>query len=137
MGQERALEGLQLLVVDDDAGILDLMQYILESAGAEVVAVTSARKAIATLTASPGRFDALLADLGMPHEDGFNLIRQVRALGAEAGGQIPAVATTAYVSDRERQMAIEAGFQIHLAKPIDPVQLIQMVASLTGRVTQE
>lgn len=137
VSQLRALEGLQLLIVDDDASILDLMQCILEDAGAQVVTATSVREAIATLTASPGRYDALLADIGMPQEDGFALIRQVRSLDAAAGGQIPAAAITAFASDRERQMAIEAGFQIHMAKPIAPTQLISMVAHLTGRVTQE
>jgi two-component system, chemotaxis family, CheB/CheR fusion protein len=70
----------------------------------------------------------------MPEQDGFELIRQVRALPAEIGGKIPAAAITAYVSDRERQRAIDAGFQVHLAKPVYPAQLIQLVANLTGRV---
>jgi two-component system, chemotaxis family, CheB/CheR fusion protein len=70
----------------------------------------------------------------MPEEDGFALIRQVRSLDPQAGGQIPAAAITAYVSDRERQLAIDAGFQVHLAKPVYPDRLIQMVANLTGRV---
>lgn len=73
----------------------------------------------------------------MPDEDGLALIRQVRALDAETGGQIPSAAITAYVSDRERQMAIDAGFQIHMAKPVDPNQLIWVVANLTGRVKEE
>ncbi len=79
----------------------------------------------------------LLADIGMPEEDGFSLIRQVRALDASAGGQIPAVAITAYVSDQEWQMAIDAGFQMHVAKPIDLTQLVLIIANLTGRVTDE
>ena len=72
----------------------------------------------------------------MPEEDGLALIRQVRAMDAEAGGRIPAVAITAYVSDRERQMSIDAGFQIHMTKPVDQTQLIRVVANLTGRVTE-
>jgi two-component system, chemotaxis family, CheB/CheR fusion protein len=128
------LAGLQLLVVDDEMDILDLMKYILETAGADVTMTNSAKEAIAALRASEGKYDALLADIGMPEEDGFELIRQVRALAAEIGGQIPAAAITAYVSDRERQHAIDAGFQVHLAKPVYPAQLIQMVANLTGRV---
>jgi two-component system, chemotaxis family, CheB/CheR fusion protein len=129
-----SLAGLRILVVDDESDILDLMKYILENVGAEVTTANSARDAIADLKASQGKYDALLADIGMPEEDGFTLIRQVRALAAKIGGQIPAAAITAYVSDRERQLAIDAGFQIHLAKPIDPTQLIQMVAHLTERV---
>jgi two-component system CheB/CheR fusion protein len=91
------------------------------------------REAIATLTSEPSRYDVLLADIGMPGEDGFSLIQQVRALDAATGGQIPAAAITAYVSEREQQQAFDAGFQMHMAKPINPTQLIQMVASLSGR----
>jgi two-component system, chemotaxis family, CheB/CheR fusion protein len=130
-----SLTGLSLLAVDDEMNILELMKYILEDAGASVTIVTSARDAMAALVASPGKYDALLADIGMPEEDGLMLIRQVRALAAEVGGQIPAVAITAYVSDRDRQLALDAGFQMHLAKPAAPEQLIQMVRNLTGRVT--
>jgi two-component system, chemotaxis family, CheB/CheR fusion protein len=128
-----SLTGLQILAVDDEMDILDLVKYILETAGAKVTIVCSAREAIAALRASEGKYDALLADIGMPQEDGFALIHQVRALAAEIGGQIPAAAITAYVSDKERQRAIDDGFQVHLTKPIYPTQLIQMVANLTGR----
>jgi two-component system CheB/CheR fusion protein len=135
MSQEvPSLKGLHILAVDDDVDSLDLMRWTLEDAGAEVIVVASVREAIAALMASPSRYDVLLADIGMPDEDGLSLIRQVRALDAEAGGQIPAVAITAYVSDRERQLAIDAGFQMHLAKPVDATQLSRVVANLTGRV---
>ena len=130
-----SLAGLQVLTVDDEPDILDLMKYILETAGAEVTTKSSTKEAIAALRASEGKYDALLADIGMPEEDGFELIRQVRGLrSCKLGGQIPAAAITAYVSDRERQQAIDAGFQVHLAKPVYPAQLIEMVANLTGRV---
>jgi len=135
--EEASLYGLDILVVDDDADILDLMKYILEDKGAEVVVVTSVREAIAALIAEPSRYNVVCADIGMADEDGFSLIRQVRAMGTEAGGQIPAVAITAYASDRERQQAMDAGFQMHMAKPVDPTQLIRAVANLTGRITQE
>ncbi|MBD1834448.1 PAS domain-containing protein [Cyanobacteria bacterium FACHB-472] len=131
-----SLAGLSILAVDDDMNSLDLIRWTLEDVGAQVVVVTSVREAIAVM-ASPGRYDVLLADIGMPDEDGFSLIRQVRALSPDAGGQIPAVAITAYVSDRERQWAIDAGFQMHLAKPVDLTQLIRVIASLVGRVTEE
>lgn len=131
------LAGLRILAVDDEVDSLDLMKYILEAVGAEVVTVTSVREAIEALTESPGRYDALLADIGMPDEDGLSLIQQVRALDAVVGGQIPAAAVTAYVSDREQRQAIEAGFQRHMAKPIDSTQLILLVANLVGRVSQE
>jgi two-component system, chemotaxis family, CheB/CheR fusion protein len=129
-----SLAGLRILVVDDELDILDLMKYILETAGAAVMIASSATTAIAALTASQGAYDALLIDIGMPEEDGFALIRQVRGLDPQAGGQIPAAAITAYVSDRERQRAIDAGFQVHLAKPVYTDRLIQMVANLTGRI---
>jgi two-component system, chemotaxis family, CheB/CheR fusion protein len=132
-----SLKGLHILVVDDDADILELMKYILEDQGAEVVVVTSVREAIAALIAEPSRYNVLCADIGMADEDGFSLIRQVRAMGTEAGGQIPAVAITAYASDRERQQAMDAGFQMHMAKPVDPTQLIRAVATLIGRVREE
>jgi two-component system, chemotaxis family, CheB/CheR fusion protein len=128
-----SLAGLQILVVDDEPDLLDLIKYILETAGAEVTTTSSAKEAIAALRASEGKYDALLADIGMPKQDGFELILQVRALAAEIGGQIPAAAITAYISDRERQRAIDAGFQVHLAKPVYPAQLIQLVANLTGK----
>ena len=127
------LQGLRILVVDDEVDILDLIQYILENAGASVTIATSTQAAMATLIAAGGGYDALLADIGMPDEDGFALIRQVRALAVEAGGQIPAAAVTAYVSERDRKLALDAGFQIQFPKPIDPDLLIQMVRILTGQ----
>ncbi|MEH2081458.1 MAG: chemotaxis protein CheB [Nostoc sp.] len=129
------LEELCILAVDDQLDSRNLIKYMLEDFGAEVVVVTSAREAIAALTESPDRYDLLLADIGMPEEDGFSLIRQVRELDASAGGQIPAAAITAYATEQERQRAIDAGFQMHLAKPIELTELVLMVANLSGRVT--
>ncbi|MEG4808899.1 CheR family methyltransferase [Microcoleus sp. F8-D3] len=128
-----SLEGLHILAVDDRIDTRDFLQFVLESYGAEVLTVASARSAIAALTENPGRYDVLISDIGMPEEDGYFLIREVRALAAEAGGEIPAAAMTAYASDREREMAIEAGFQRHMVKPIQPVVLGLMVANLVGR----
>ncbi|MGF2034560.1 MAG: chemotaxis protein CheB [Nostoc sp. CmiVER01] len=129
------LEGLCILAVDDQKDSRDLIQWMLEDFGAEVVVVTSAREAIAALTESPGRYDLLLADIGMPEEDGYSLIRQVRELETEAERQIPAAAISAYVTEQERQRAIDAGFQMHLAKPIQLTQLVLMIANLSGRIT--
>ncbi|MEG4326678.1 chemotaxis protein CheB [Microcoleus sp. herbarium5] len=128
-----SLEGLHILAVDDQIDTREFLQFVLEGYGAEVLAVASARSAIAALTENPGRYDVLISDLGMPEEDGFFLIREVRALAAEAGGEIPAAALTAYANDKEREMAIEAGFQRHLVKPIEPIVLGLMVANLVGR----
>ncbi len=109
------LEGLRVLVVDDEAGM---------------TAVASAKEAIAVLTANPGEYDVLLSDIGMPEEDGYALIRQVRELSAELGGQIPAAALTAYVRVEEQMETLTAGFQRHIAKPIEPEQLVSMIAEL-------
>ncbi|MEG4144615.1 chemotaxis protein CheB [Microcoleus sp. Pol12B5] len=128
-----SLEGLHILAVDDQIDTRDFLQFVLEGYGAEVLAVGSARSAIAALTENPGRYDLLISDIGMPEEDGYFLIREVRALAAEAGGEIPAAALTAYAGDKERERAIEAGFQRHMVKPIQPVVLGLMVANLVGR----
>ena len=128
-----SLKGLQILAVDDDDGVRELFKFVLESYGAQVSSVASAREALATLNANPSRYDLLICDIGMPEEDGYWLIRQVRSLSAEAGGQIPAIALTAYASETEQQLAIEAGFQTHVVKPVEPVQLASVVANLVGR----
>jgi two-component system, chemotaxis family, CheB/CheR fusion protein len=129
-----SLAGLQILAVDDDPDLLELMKYILESVGAQVTGVSSADAAISALTTTPDKFAILLLDLGMPDRDGLALIEQVRALKGYSAQQLPAIAITAYVSDLQRQLAIDAGCQLHLAKPINPTRLIQAIASLTGQM---
>ncbi|MEG5140773.1 MULTISPECIES: chemotaxis protein CheB [unclassified Microcoleus] len=128
-----SLDGLHVLVVDDLIDTRDLLKFVLEGYGAEVLTVGNARSAIAALKDNPGRYDVLISDIGMPEEDGYFLIREVRALAASAGGEIPAIALTAYAGDKERDRAIEAGFQTHIAKPVKPVQLGLIVANLAGR----
>ncbi|WP_293128971.1 ATP-binding protein [Microcoleus sp. bin38.metabat.b11b12b14.051] len=128
-----SLEGLHILVVDDLVDTCELLEFVLEGYGAEVLAVASARSAIAALIENPGRYDVLISDIGMPEEDGYSLIREVRTLAASAGGEIPAVALTAYAGDKERERAIAAGFQAHIAKPMKPIQLALIVANLAGR----
>ncbi|MGL5939314.1 MAG: CheR family methyltransferase [Waterburya sp.] len=132
-----ALEGLQILVVDDQVDVLLTLQLTLESYGAEVLTVTTARDAIAALSESPSRFDLLISDIGLPEKDGYFLIQQVRSLSAEAGGQISAIALTGYTSEAERQRVIEAGFQMHLAKPFDLVQLGAIVADLANGTSKK
>ena len=78
-------------------------------------------------------FDVLISDIGMPHEDGYSLIAKVRALGKERGGEIPAAALTAYAAEEDRIRVLQAGFQIHVPKPISPAELVAIVASLSGR----
>ncbi|MBR8835725.1 MAG: PAS domain-containing protein [Stigonema ocellatum SAG 48.90 = DSM 106950] len=127
------LEGLHVLVVDDEADTRELLMTMLKQYGSEVTVTASADEALSVLTTNPGMYDVLLSDIGMPDQDGYALIRQVRSLGAEAGGQIPAAALTAYVRVEEQQEALSAGFQMHIAKPVEPDQLAFMVANLAGR----
>ena len=128
-----SLDSLHVLVVDDLIDTRELLEFVLEGYGAEVLAVASARSAIEALMENPGKYDVLISDIGMPEEDGYSLIREVRTLAASAGGEIPAVALTAYAGDKERERAIDAGFQRHIAKPVKPFQLALIVANLAGR----
>jgi len=105
-----SLEGLHILAVDDRIDRRNLLKFAIEGYGAEVLTVASARSAIVALTEKPGRYDVLISHVGMAEEDGYFLIPEVRTLAAEAGGEIPAVALTAYPSDLEGERAIEAGF---------------------------
>ena len=126
-----ALNGVRVLVVDDEADSRAFLTAVLEECGAEVMAVGSAVEAIATLkNLKP---DILLSDIGMPEEDGYALIRKVRALSPEEGGQIPAAALTAYARAEDRTRSLLCGFQIHLPKPIEPAELAAVVANLANR----
>jgi len=124
------LESLRILLVDDDTDTRDFVAFLLEQAGAEITAVATAGEALAVLQRSPP--DILLSDIGMPDMDGYMLMRQVRALPPEQGGRVKAIALTAYAGDFNQQQALAAGFQRHLAKPIEPETLIAAIASLTG-----
>ncbi|PSB20420.1 PAS domain S-box protein [Phormidesmis priestleyi ULC007] len=120
-----ALEGLRILVVDDEQDSLDWMTVLLEQSGAIVRSALSAETAIAAITEF--KPDILLSDIGMPEEDGYMLLERVRSCD---GGQIPAIALTAYARAEDRERAIAAGFQDHLTKPIDPKQLISAIDRL-------
>jgi two-component system, chemotaxis family, CheB/CheR fusion protein len=122
------------LVVDDAADVRELSIELLKDYGVEVTAVKSAKEALAELIANPQNYDVLLSDIGMPEQDGYALIRQIRALSADAGGQIPAAAITAYAGDWDRAESLAAGFEIHLAKPVEPSRLAWVVATLAGRI---
>jgi two-component system, chemotaxis family, CheB/CheR fusion protein len=129
-----SLAGVRVLIVDDELEMRQLFTTILEQYEVEAGAAASATEALSMLTANPEKYNVLLFDIGMPEQDGYSLIRQVRRLSAEAGGQIPAAALTAYARDDDRKEAIAAGFQLHVAKPIESVQLAAIVAALAGRV---
>ncbi|EGK83486.1 hybrid sensor histidine kinase/response regulator [Microcoleus vaginatus PCC 9802] len=131
------LEGLQILVVEDEADALELLSTILEKYGAEVMAVASVKEALTIIeTATDRRIDVLVSDIGMPDEDGYSLIHQLRQLEAQRGGRLPAIALTAYARNDDRQQALLAGFQMHLTKPVDAAELVAVVASLTGRTSR-
>jgi len=128
------LDGLRILIVDDDADIRDLLTYTLEICGADVTVATSADEAISLLTTSSPPMHILISDIGMPDEDGYALLRRIRALAPERGGQIPAIALTAYARTQDRTAALLAGFQSHVAKPVEPAELIAVLANLAGRI---
>ncbi len=125
-----SLEGIRVLVVDNEADARGLIGAILESCGAEVVAVASAAEALEEIRRQ--RPDVLLSDIAMPGEDGYALIRKVRRLDTD-DPPLPAAALTAYATAGDRAQALVAGYQTHLAKPIEPAELTAVVASLAGR----
>ncbi|MBD1840901.1 response regulator [Coleofasciculus sp. FACHB-64] len=129
------LEGLKILIVDDDPDMRDLLAYTLEVCGAEVIAAASADEAISALTQSSPPMDILISDIGMPDEDGYALLRRVRALESNNKGRISAIALTAYARTQDRTAALLAGFQSHIAKPVQPAELIAVIANLTGRIS--
>ncbi|KAB8335377.1 response regulator [Scytonema tolypothrichoides VB-61278] len=122
------LEGVRVLVVDDDTDSRDFLTFALQDFGAIATAVSSASLALEVLTTF--KPDVLISDIGMPEEDGYSLMRKVRGLPSEEGGEIPAIALTAYAGERDRQLAISAGFQKHLSKPVMPDQIANIVAEL-------
>ncbi|MEP0769162.1 ATP-binding protein [Trichocoleus sp. ST-U1] len=122
------LQGIKVLVVDDTTDMREYVAFVLEQEGAEVVAVGSAAEALATLAQFQPA--VLVSDIGMPEMDGYMLLRQVRRLPAEQGGEIPAIALTAYVGELNQQQAIAAGFQRHLSKPIESAALIAAIVDL-------
>ncbi|MCA1563323.1 MAG: GAF domain-containing protein [Acidobacteria bacterium] len=125
---EPQLNGVRVLIVDDEPEARDVMSSALETRGASVTASDSARDALQRLENDD--FHVLLADIAMPDRDGYALIRDVRGLSTTHIARIPAAAVTAYASDEDRERALAAGFQAHLAKPVPPSALVQTVADL-------
>ena len=126
-----ALKGIRVLVVEDEADTRELVAYALTAAGAEVKTTAQAREALDTMEGwTP---DVLVSDIGMPGVDGYAFIAEVRRREADSGGRLPAVALTAYAGVEDRRRAISAGFQTHLAKPLDPAEMVAVVAGLAGR----
>jgi CheY-like chemotaxis protein len=125
------LSGLKVLVVDDEADSRELMSIVLQQCGAEVQAASSTREALKLL--GEWRPDVLVSDIGMPVEDGYVLIKKVRSLHPDQGGKTPAAALTAYARSEDRLRALAAGYHTHVVKPVEPSELVAVVASLAGR----
>ena len=123
-----ALAEVQILVIDDDADSRDFVAFVLEQHGANVIAVSSAFEALQVLEQE--KLDVLVSDISMPDIDGYALMRQVRSWTPEQGGQIPAIALTAFARTYDRQQAVSSGFQEHLPKPLYPEKLVATVVKL-------
>ncbi|HEX8322864.1 MAG TPA: PAS domain S-box protein [Tepidisphaeraceae bacterium] len=126
-----SLDGLRVLVVDDEPDARMLAKRILEERGARVTSAGSAKEALALLRATPP--DVLLSDIGMPDHDGYQFITWIRSLSYEEGAQTPAAAFTAFARPEDRQRALDAGYQSHVVKPVEPDDLVNVVARLAGR----
>ncbi|HEX7317528.1 MAG TPA: ATP-binding protein [Pyrinomonadaceae bacterium] len=127
-----SLQGLRVLAVDDEADTREMIRAVLEHCKMEVITAASAEEALEALAQS--RPDVLISDVGMPGEDGYALIAKVRALPPERGGRIPAAALTAYVRAEDRVKVLRSGFQLHVPKPLEPNELVAVVANLAGRL---
>jgi PAS domain S-box-containing protein len=124
------LNGIRVLIVDDEVDSREVVAFILHECGAEVTTVASAAAALPAF--SQVKPDVLVCDIGMPEVDGYMLLRQIRNLPPEQGGQVPAIALTAYAGESDRQQALLAGFQNHVPKPVEPTQLVKLIANLVN-----
>lgn len=131
------LEGLRVLVVDDEEDARELLRAFLGQCRAQVLAVSTAAEALQAM--EEFKPHVLVSDIGMPGEDGYELIKQVRAkerADKKKVGRIPALALTAYARVEDRMRALRAGYQMHLPKPVDPVELAAVISSLAGFVKE-
>jgi len=125
------LDGVRILAVDDESDTRELLKAGLGQCGAEVTVVGSASEALEAIGASVP--DLLISDIGMPGEDGYELIRRVRTLPADGGGKVPAIALTAYARVEDRMQALRAGYQMHVPKPVELAELVAVALSLVRR----
>jgi len=130
----RALEGARIVLVEDDDDARELVSIIFASAGAIVKSAASARDGFDAVYAS--RPQLLVSDIGMPFEDGYSLMRRIRELQCSEGGDIPAIALSAFTRPEDRMLALRAGFTIHIAKPVQPTALVLAAATLIDLVGQ-
>lgn len=123
-----SLLGLRVLVVDDESDARELLRRILSQQSAQVVTAATAALAMAAhLEFHP---DVLVCDIGMPEKDGYELLKEIRSLPSEQGANTPAIALTAFAGVDDRRRALAAGFQVHLSKPVDPAELIAVIANV-------
>jgi CheY-like chemotaxis protein len=127
------LSGTRILAVDDEEDALGLLRVVFEATGAEVETQSSALDALERLEAAASVPDVIVVDLGMPQMDGFEFISRVRASANPAVRDIPAAALTAFARSEDRTKALQSGFEMHLAKPVDPGELVASVATLVRR----
>jgi CheY-like chemotaxis protein len=130
-GVRGVLEGLRIVIVDDDPDARDLLATVLLQRNAQVFAADCAAEAFELLRRE--RPDALISDIAMPEEDGYMLIGRVRALSADDGGRTPSLAVTAYAGSADRKRALDAGFDGHFAKPIDIDSLVDKLLEIRSR----
>jgi PAS domain S-box-containing protein len=128
-----SLEGVRVLVVDDEPDTRDMITVVLEECQAEVLAVSTTAEALAAI--DEWQPNLMVSDIGMPNEDGYQLIRKVRQRAAETGRSLPAIALTAYAGAEDRLKALSAGFEMHVAKPVEPAELVMVIDRLI-RLTQ-
>jgi CheY-like chemotaxis protein len=129
------LDGIRVLVVDDEPDSAALVQRVLSQCKAHVMTARNADEALRTITGN--KFDVIVSDIGMPEKDGYQFMREVRKLDAGNGGTTPAIALTAFARSEDRTRAMLAGYHVHVAKPIEPQELVATVASLAGRMNAE
>jgi CheY-like chemotaxis protein len=125
------LKGLRVLLVEDNKDTRDMLQIMFEQQGVEITAVDSAVAALSAIKQIQP--DVLVSDVGLPGEDGYELISKIRKLPPEQGGAIPAVALTGYTSLQDRALAFDVGYQEHLAKPVDIDKLLELIKKLVIR----
>jgi signal transduction histidine kinase/ActR/RegA family two-component response regulator len=130
-----SLLGVRALFVDDEADVRELITMMLAQGGAEVRTVASATEALAAC--DEWQPDILIADIGMPEEDGYTLMKKLRARESERGGHIPAIALTAYRRQEDRLRALSVGYESYVPKPVEPEELLAVVASLTNRIEND
>jgi CheY-like chemotaxis protein len=128
IGEKIRLDGVHILLVEDDEDSRRLLGTMLKRHGAEVSAASSAADAFRLFTER--RPDVLVSDIGMPEEDGYQLLKKIRALSPEEGGRVPALALTGYATRRDRERSFEAGYEEHMAKPVEQSELISVVSKL-------